>query len=309
MFRRYGLALAAVVASTTIIGSVADAAADPDPVAQGLSFLDAPAPRPAQQTAEALSARVADVAHRGASAAAPENTLAAFRSAKAKHADVFELDVQETRDHKLVVLHDSTLARTTNAERVYPGHGPWKVSGLTLAQVRKLDAGSWFSAKYKGERVPTLAEVLTAMGGSGLGLLLEIKNPASYPGIERRIAAELKRHPSWLRRDSRQRRLVVQSFDWASVRRFHSVLPAVPTALLGTPAAGDLPELARFADQINPPYKGLTASYVKKVHAAHMSVQTWTLNDRARMRRAIGLGVDGIITNKPDVLYGVLKAS
>lgn len=335
MFRRYGLALAAVATTTTITGSVTDAAADhdPNPVLSSLPSASGTWPQDVQlpavpfapeaplapfpptmpdapaAPAEALNAKVADVAHRGASAYAPENTLAAFRLAKSRHADVFELDVQETKDHRLVVLHDATLARTTNVEKVYPGRGPWRVSGFTLAQVKRLDAGSWHSSKYKGERVPTLAEVLSSMRGRGLGLLLEIKNPAKYPGIEGRIAAELKRHPSWLVRDPRERRLVVQAFDWNSVRRFHSALPAVPTALLGTPAAGDLPALARFADQINPTYGDLTASYVKKVHAAHMSLQTWTLNDRTRMKRAIGLGVDGIITNKPDVLYSVLRAS
>ncbi|WP_157430975.1 glycerophosphodiester phosphodiesterase [Actinomadura macra] len=306
MFRRYGLAF--VAATTTITGSMTDAAAaDPPPAPSSLPGF--PEPRPRLVPVAALSAKIANVAHRGASAYAPENTLAAFRLARSKHADVFEIDVQETKDHKLVVVHDSTLTRTTNLESVYPARSTSKVSGFTLAQIKKLDAGSWFAAKYKGERVPTLSEVLTAMDGRGLGLLVEIKNPASYPGIERRIAAELKRHPSWLRPDPRQRRLAVQSFDWNSVKRFHSALPAVPTALLGKPEVADLPKVAKYADQINPTYGSLTASYVKKVHATRMRVQTWTLDDRTRMRKAVGLGVDGIITNRPDVLYGVLSAA
>ncbi|MGW5411761.1 glycerophosphodiester phosphodiesterase family protein [Actinomadura geliboluensis] len=257
----------------------------------------------------AAQARILDVAHRGASAYAPENTLAAFKLARAQNADMFELDVQETKDHKLVIMHDTTLARTTNAEQVYPDRKPWKVADFTLAEIEKLDAGSWFAKKYAGERVPTLPRVLTAMRGQGLGLLLEIKSPDLYPGIEKRIAAALRRSPSWLRYDPTERRLVVQSFDWGSVRRFHAVLPKVPTGLIGTPKAAELKKLAKYADQINPKFGDVTASFVKKVHAARMDMLTWTIDDRGDMEKAVKLGVDGIITNKPDVLRHVLQTS
>ncbi|TDC60805.1 glycerophosphodiester phosphodiesterase, partial [Actinomadura sp. GC306] len=253
------------------------------------------------------SKKVANVAHRGASAYAPENTLAAVRLARSQGADVFEIDVQQTKDRKLVLMHDTTLARTTNVEQVYPDRAPWKVSDFTLAEIRKLDAGSWFGTKYKGERVPSLAQVLKAMSGERLGLLLEMKSPGLYPGIEKRIAAALKRSPSWLRIDPSERRLAVQSFDWDSVRRFHSEMPRVPVGLIGTPKLADLPKLASFADQINPPYRDLTAAYVKSVQAARMDVLTWTVDDPAQMRRATQLGVDGIISNKPDVLRRVLR--
>ncbi|MFF5264354.1 glycerophosphodiester phosphodiesterase [Actinomadura viridis] len=285
MFRRLGLSLAAVLAGSLIIGIANPAAAQP---------------------VAAPSAQVANVAHRGASAYAPENTIAAFNLARAQRADMFELDVQETKDHQLILMHDTTLARTTDVESVYPDRAPWPVSAFTLAEIRKLDAGSWFGAKYAGERVPTLAESLRAMRGSGLGLLLEVKAPALYPGIEGRIAAELRRHASWLRPDPAERLLVVQSFDFDSMRRFHAIMPRVPVGLLGTPAVEDLPELARFADQINPNHGALTAEYVQRVHRLRMEVFTWTVDDPAVMRRVIGLGVDGVITNKPDVLGDVL---
>ncbi|QKW40159.1 glycerophosphodiester phosphodiesterase [Actinomadura sp. NAK00032] len=278
--------------------------APPAPPAPGLPDAGA-APR----ARTAAQARILDVAHRGASAAAPENTLAAFTLAKAQNADMFELDVQETKDHKLVIMHDTTLARTTNAEQVYPDRKPWKVADFTLAEIERLDAGSWFAKRYAGERVPTLPRVLTAMRGQGLGLLLEIKSPDLYPGIEKRIAAALRRSPSWLRYDPSERRLVVQSFDWGSVRKFHAVLPKVPTGLIGSPKTAELPKLAKYADQINPTFNGLTKAYVKKVHASRMNVLTWTINDGGDMRKAIELGVDGIITNKPDVLRHVLQAS
>ncbi|RFS81419.1 glycerophosphodiester phosphodiesterase [Actinomadura spongiicola] len=252
------------------------------------------------------TARVANVAHRGASAYAPENTIAAFKLAVSQRADVIEVDVQESKDHELVLMHDTTLARTTNVEEVYPDRAPWKVSEFTLAEIRKLDAGSWFGKKYRGERVPTLGQTLTVMRGRGPGLLLEIKSPALYPGIETRVAGALRRSPSWLRDDPAGRRLVVQSFDWRSMRRFHAVLPRVPIGLLGAPKVEELPGFASFADQINPPWRGLSAAYVKKVHAARMEVLTWTIDHKVDMRKAVLLGVDGIITNKPDVLRSVL---
>ncbi|MEV1200032.1 glycerophosphodiester phosphodiesterase [Microbispora rosea] len=236
------------------------------------------------------------VAHRGASAYAPENTVAAFELARDRGADMFELDVQETEDHRLVLMHDTTLGRTTDVEEVFPGRAPWRIGEFTLAEIRRLDAGSWFSRKYAGEAVPTLGEALRAMRDSGLGLLLEIKEPRLYPGIEARVAEEIGRDPAW------RGRIVVQSFDWNSMRRFHGLMPRVPIGLLGTPRIAELPGLARFADQINPPYADVTAEYVRRVHRLRMKVLAWTVDDPAAVRRLIGAGVDGVITNKPDVV-------
>ncbi|WP_233507992.1 glycerophosphodiester phosphodiesterase [Spongiactinospora gelatinilytica] len=246
----------------------------------------------------ATAASVVNVAHRGASAYAPENTIAAFALAQEQRADMFELDVRETKDHRLVLVHDATLARTTNVERVFPGRSPWAVRDLTLAEIRRLDAGSWLSADYAKERVPTLGEALSAMDGSGLGLMLEIKEPGRYPGIETRVARELRRHGAWLKPG----RLVVQSFDWDSMRRFHRLLPGVPVALLGTPATGRLAALAEYADMVNVPYGDLTRDYVRRAHARSLKVFAWTVDDSAAIRRLISYKVDGIVTNKPDLL-------
>ncbi|MEQ4719997.1 glycerophosphodiester phosphodiesterase family protein [Nonomuraea sp. B19D2] len=245
-----------------------------------------------------------NVAHRGASAYAPENTIAAFELADKQRADMFELDVQETKDHQLVLMHDTTLTRTTDAERVFPDLAPWRVGDLTLDQIRQLDAGSWFSGKYEDEKVPTLGETLREMSGSGMGVLLEIKKPELYPGIEARVAAELRRHSGWLAPG----RLVVQSFSWQSMRTFHRLLPDVPIGLLGTPSTAELPGLAKFADQINPPYTSLTSSYVRRVHALGMQVLAWTVDDPDSMRRMLAYKVDGIITNRPDVLDDLLSS-
>ncbi|MEV1239092.1 glycerophosphodiester phosphodiesterase [Nonomuraea sp. NPDC050022] len=247
--------------------------------------------------------QVTVVAHRGASADAPENTITAFQLADKLGADAFELDVQETKDHKLILMHDTTLSRTTDVEKVFPDRAPWRVGDFTLAEIKRLDAGSWFAAKYDGEPVPTLGETLSEMDGSGLSLLLEIKAPELYPGIEKRVADELRGDASWLSSG----RLVVQSFNWASMRTFHRAMPQVPIGLLGTPAMADLPKVAAYATHINPPYGNITEQYVRRVHSLGMAVFAWTVDDPDVMRRLIGYEVDGIITNKPDTLMSLAR--
>jgi glycerophosphoryl diester phosphodiesterase len=245
--------------------------------------------------------RVLNIAHRGASDQAPENTLAAFRAARDRGANVVELDVQQTKDHKLVVVHDTTLGRTTNAERIFPGKSPWRVRDLTLAQIRKLDAGSWYGSGYKKQRVPTLGSALREMQDSGLDMLLEVKSPSLYPGIGDRVAKELRKHQGWLDQD----RVIVQSFDWPFVRDFHQRLPGVPTGLLGTPARSDLGAAAEYADYINPPHKNVTPGYVKSVHKHGMRILPWTVDDASTMRHLLESGADGIITNRPGTLRSV----
>ena len=245
-----------------------------------------------------VGAGVADVGHRGASAYAPENTLASFRAARAKDADYFELDVQQTKDGVPIVIHDTTLSRTTDAASVYPHRSPWRVRDFTLGQVERLDAGSWFSARFRGERVPTLATTLRAMEGSDLKLLLEIKNPSLYPGLTRRIVERLRAEPDWLLPD----RLIVQSFDWTSVQEFHRLMPAVRTAVLGTPTVAQLPAVAAYAGYVNPRSATVTAAYVRRVHAHHMKVFAWDADSAAVMRRLIEDRVDGIIADRPETV-------
>jgi len=249
--------------------------------------------------------KIEDVAHRGASAYAPENTLAAFRAARARHADFFELDVQQTKDGHLIIMHDATLARTTNARRVYPHRAPWRIKDFTLAQIKRLDAGSWFSARFKGERVPTLDETLRAMDHSGLGLVLELKNPKLYPGMSTRIVKALRRHPDWLKPG----RLIVHSFDWSAARHFHSLMPKVPVAVLGAPTARQLAGVATYAKQVDVPQAKATKAYVALLHRHHLKVFVWTVDSSARMRAFAGEHVDGIITDRPDLVRAVIAGT
>ncbi|MFJ2950281.1 glycerophosphodiester phosphodiesterase [Streptomyces sp. NPDC087226] len=258
------------------------------------------------------SARPLVIAHRGASAYAPENTLAAVDRAAALGVDWVENDVQRTRDGELVVLHDDSLRRTTDVEEVFPDRAPWKVSDFTAAEIARLDAGSWFDAAYAGARVPTLEQFVHRVEEHRQRLLLEIKNPQLYPGIERQIVKVLG-NEGWLDRGHVRGRLVVQSFSADSVRTVHDLRPAVKTGFLGTPPVSDLPAYAAFTDQINPSYASLSAGYVTAVHAFKgphgkpLEVCAWTVNDAAAARRVAGYGVDGIITNTPDVVRDAVR--
>ncbi|GGK02165.1 hydrolase [Streptomyces camponoticapitis] len=247
------------------------------------------------------------IAHRGASAYAPENTLAAVDKAEELGIDWVENDVQRTKDGQLVVLHDTDLKRTTDAEQVFPDRAPWNVKDFTAAEIARLDAGSWFGAEWAGARVPTLKGYLDAVEDNRQKLLLEIKAPELYPGIEKDILRVL-RAEGWLDRAHVRNKLVIQSFGADSVKAVHEQRPDVTTGFLGAPAVADLPSYAKFTDQINPTHSTLTAEYVAAVHrlkGAHgkrLQVSTWTVNDAAGALRVAGFGVDGIITNNPDVV-------
>lgn len=257
-------------------------------------------------TAAAAPHPVTVVAHRGASGYAPENTLASMRLGIAMHADLVEIDVQETRDHRLVVMHDRTLARTTDVEHVFPHRSPWRVGDFTLAEIERLDAGSWKAARYAGERVPTLDQVLDTVQGTGTGLMLEAKNPELYPGLGRLIAADLESHPYW-RAATDPRQLVVVSFDWSFQRAFHRIAPRYELGLIGDTTSSRMPGLARWAYSLNPSLADLDAAEVRHIHAAGLVTDTWTVDTRAGMRRAIGHGVDGVTTDYPDVLRAELR--
>ncbi|MFD7435283.1 glycerophosphodiester phosphodiesterase [Streptomyces sp. NPDC059861] len=251
------------------------------------------------------------LAHRGASAYAPENTLAAVDKAAELGIEWVENDVQRTKDGELVVLHDDTLRRTTDVEQVFPGRAPWRVKDFTAAEIARLDAGSWFGSAHAGARVPTLTEYLRRIEHHHQKLLLEIKQSELYPGIEGETLKVLG-NEGWLDGQHLADRLIVQSFDVDSLRTVHELGPAVKTGFLGTPSLAQVRNYGRFVDQINPSYTSLTAGYVSAVHAitgAHgrpLEVFTWTVDDAATARKVAGYAVDGVITNKPDVVRDAL---
>lgn len=253
-------------------------------------------PPPTPATVEQVLA----VAHRGASARAPENTLAAVRLAADLGADMVEVDLQRTRDGALVLLHDAGLGRTTDAATRLRGRSPWSVGSLTLEEVRRLDAGSWKAPEHAGEPVPTLAETLEVVGARpGLRLLVELKLPERHPGIVADLAAELAAAHAGGVIDLA--RVVVQSFHVASVKELKARCPDLVVGVLGLPPREHLPALGTWAGQVNPHHAALDAGYVEAVHANGMRCLTWTVDHRFAMRRVLRAGVDGVITNRPDV--------
>ncbi|QOV39082.1 glycerophosphodiester phosphodiesterase [Streptomyces ferrugineus] len=253
------------------------------------------------------------IAHRGASAYAPENTLAAVDKAAELGIHWVENDVQRTKDGELVVLHDDNLKRTTDVEQLFPDRAPWKVKDFTAAEIARLDAGSWFDPTYADARVPTLKQYMDRVELNHQKLLLEIKNPELYPGIEKETL-KLLGNEGWLDRPHLASRLIVQSFSADSVRTVHELKPAVKTGFLGTPPVSELSRYATFADQINPSYGSVSTGYVASVHAVEgphgrpLEVFVWTVNDANTARLVAGYGVDGIITNTPDVVRDALPA-
>lgn len=237
------------------------------------------------------------VAHRGASGHAPENTLAAFRSAFEMGARFIETDLQLTRDARVVAIHDATLDRTTN------GHGP--VHMQTLEQIRALDAGAWFGSRapvsYAGERVPILAEILSFSREHDVNFYLEIKSGSAW-GVEHAVVGAV--------RDSgASARVVILSFDPGTLDSVYRLDETMMTGFLCEHPSNDLVERAvrLGARQLAPRGDLITPDLVKKAHAAGLQVVAWTINEPEQMRRLMGAGVDGIMTDYPDRLVRVIR--
>ncbi|MDT0451796.1 glycerophosphodiester phosphodiesterase [Streptomyces hesseae] len=251
------------------------------------------------------------IGHRGVPVEAPENTLASIDRAARLGTVWVENDVQRTKDGALIVMHDTTLERTTDAKRRYPGRAPWKVADFTLDEIENLDAGSWYDSRFTGERVPTLDRYLRRVDHNHQKLLLEVKAPELYPGIERQVVAELRRS-GWLDRQHIDEGLVVQSFSAPSLKTLHKLRPDIKKGFLGAPKAAGLRSYAEFADQINPDHTRITADWVAAAHALdgphgrRLEVCAWTVDDEDKAVGLARMGVDGIITNAPHVIAAAL---
>ena len=227
--------------------------------------------------------------------------MAAFRKALESGAGFIETDLQLSRDARLVAMHDDTLERTTN------GRGP--VSSKTLEELRKLDAGSWFppsgqgAASFAGERIPTIEEILAFGREHEIGLHLEIK-PTGPSGAEHAVVGAL--HAS-----NEVARSVVLSFSASVLERVRQLDPLVMTGFLfsdrlSSPLSTAVDAGAR---QLLPRIDRVTRELVTEAHAHDLKVVAWTADSRAEMQKLIAAGVDGIITNYPDRLIELLRAT
>ncbi len=230
-------------------------------------------------------------AHRGASAHAPENTLAAFTLAIRQGADAIELDAKLSADGQMVVIHDQTVDRTTD--------GTGKVNHLTLAQLKKLDAGSFFDVAYRGEPIPTLEEVLQA-AGFAVYTNIELTNYAApFDTLPIKVARLVKQ----LRLE---KRVLFSSFNPLALIRAHRILPEVPIGLLAFPgfsgawARSWLGNLVPH-QALHPAARDVTEKLVQRVHHQKRKIFVWTVNEPIEMHRLFSLKVDGIFTDDPQL--------
>lgn len=236
--------------------------------------------------------QVDNVAHRGATAYAPENTIAAFDLAVDMKADYIEIDVQRSKDGELVLIHDTTVDRTTD--------GTGKVGELTFEQLRSLDAGSWKGEQYEGEPIPTFEEILDRYRGK-VGILIELKAPELYPGIEKQVAEALKERNL----DKPQNeKIIIQSFNFVSMKTTNELLPLVPIGVLTSNRAHTTPEalqeFSTYADWFNPSYGIVTEELVNQVHSLGMKIGSWTVRSQEAADFLFEMKVDAIITDYPD---------
>jgi glycerophosphoryl diester phosphodiesterase len=237
--------------------------------------------------------RLLAIAHRGASGYAPENTFAAYRKAVAMGSGFIETDLQLSRDARFVAIHDATVNRTTN--------GQGAVHDLTLAELRKLDAGSWFGSEYAGERIPTVEEILEFAKKHDVVFYLELKPFGSWGGEHALISA--------LREAGEIARTVIISFDpgiLASVRKIE------PTLMTGLLVEGQIAEPLEKAIEIGARQVAVrgdlvTPRLLRDARQRDLQVVCWTVNHPAHMRLLVEAGVDGIISDYPDRLLELAR--
>jgi len=307
-------------------------AAEEEPPSQSGAAVDTVAISGAAQPNDGIQRKPILIGHRGAASLAPENTLASFRKALENGAEMVELDVQRTKDGHLVVIHDDSVDRTTD--------GKGLVKDMTLGELKALDAGSWFSYEFKGEKIPTLEEVLDWSCGK-IRLDLEVKNSKQYPGIEKQIVELIEGKKM-------EKDVIVTSFDPDCIKKMEKLSDEIgsgvlltPAPLLGGPigaclglavgvltgvnplltagltALGGLAGLLisremsanyvigesgkKVADVFLPHWTAVSRKMVSEAHKRGTYVFAWTAHKPKWIYRILSqYGVDGIITDNPE---------
>ncbi|MBI4209234.1 MAG: glycerophosphodiester phosphodiesterase [Deltaproteobacteria bacterium] len=241
-----------------------------------------------------MKKKILNIAHRGASAHAPENTMAAFELAIQQGADMIEMDLHVTRDGKVVICHDSNLLRTAGKDI--------SIESASLEDLQRFDVGSWFDPRFSQERIPTLQQVLERFGGR-VALNLELKANHSDPSLL--IASALKVLQTYP-----QARCILSSFQWPLLLEFRKQEKKIPLAILLT---GNYWEQAfQFAKaigpiSIHPEWTSVTSQRVEQAHKARWKVYPYVANAVEEMKKLISDGVDGIMTDRPDRLCKLLQ--
>lgn len=249
------------------------------------------------------------VAHKGASGTAPENTLASFRKALDLGVDMIEMDVRMTKDKQIVVIYDETVDRTTT-------NGQGYVHDYTLEEIKKLDAGGWFSPGFRDERIPTLKEVLDLVAGK-CKVLIEIKHQdhPHYGNFAERLIDVIRKEKNgyeWI---------ILQSYENQYLKAAHEYDDHVQTKklMIGEDSAPLISfyietkmHLGRAKEDnrmkaLNPEYHTLSTRRIFRMHARGFEVYTYAVNNREDMIKLLHMGVDGIITDYPDVLMEIKR--
>ncbi|MDM5229557.1 glycerophosphodiester phosphodiesterase family protein [Cytobacillus sp. NJ13] len=237
------------------------------------------------------------IAHRGASALAPENTLASFEKAIELGFDYIELDVRLSKDNQLVVIHDANVLRTTDGEGL--------IEDLTVKDIKKLDAGSWFSPEFAGEKIPLLNEVLEKVSGK-TGIIIEMKSPENQPGMTETLADMLNSYKP-------DNHIKVQSFHINEMKKFHQLAPEIPAGLLLSKHL-DLFHLASyrdFASFLSVHHLLLSKSFINQAELFGYEIYSWTISKPYQFADMQRLGVHGIISDDekriPDsIMYALI---
>ncbi|MEA4811803.1 MAG: glycerophosphodiester phosphodiesterase family protein [Anaerolineaceae bacterium] len=271
------------------------------------------------------SSPVLVIAHRGARSLAPENTLAAAQKAYDLGADLWETDVSITADGELILMHDKTLKRTTNAEELFPQKDPWTVNDFTLAEIKELDAGIWYNISdpfkqieagkvsfeetmsFKGLRVPTLREALELTKRLNWKVNLEIKKQSSDEfsllALEKTIA--LLQEMGMITNGM----VLISSFEQNLLDRAAELDPNLVTQRI---TLDPIPNLKTYLQKnsvegINPKYTAWNYQSLKKYSNQGIQLNVWTVNDELVMKALINSGVNGIITDFPQLLLPLVR--
>lgn len=228
-------------------------------------------------------------AHRGCSQLAPENTIPAIELAIQAQADFVEIDVQETKDHALVVIHDTHLSRLAGIDRHL-----WE---LTLPELNALDVGRWFADEFIDTRIPSLAAVMDLAKGR-IKLNLELKRHGHEQELVPKIVALLQQQ-NW------QQDCVVSSIDWDILRQIKTLAPELMVGSVITPSQPQSPDFEVNFYSIH--FTLVTPEFVDRAHTEGKSVHVWTVNQGSEMERLLALGVNNIISDRPSLLRQLIE--
>lgn len=239
-----------------------------------------------------MAQNITITAHRGASGYAPENTIASVREAIKMKSDFTEIDVQETNDGIIILLHDKNLKRTAGLDKHI-----WECS---YEDLQVLDAGSWFSEEFKGEAIPLFSEIINYARGK-IKINIELKTNGHEKMLADRVVKIVQEKQF-------ENECFFTSFDYDQIKRVKELNPSFKVGLIFKKMPDSFDVFKEDIDILSVHFSLVDESFVKKAKGAGKEIHVWTVNEENEMRRLVDLEVTSIITNYPDILYRLLKS-